>query len=139
MSIYLIEQIERLDNIDVQLGTKVVEVHGNNRLESITTRDRETGVTRRESTPAPSLFIEALPHKNMLGDLVTLSTAGFVLTGPLLFINGKCPVEWTLRKDPYLIETSVPGIFVTGDVRHGVIRRVASAVGQGSTVNGFVH
>jgi thioredoxin reductase (NADPH) len=139
MSRYLIEQIERCANIDVQLGTEVIEVHGNNRLEAITIRDRETSETRRESTPATFMFIGASPHTKMLGDLVELSSAGFVLTGPDLFINGKRPAEWKLRRDPYLMETSVPGIFAAGDVRHGVIRRVASAVGQGSTAISFVH
>jgi thioredoxin reductase (NADPH) len=75
----------------------------------------------------------------MLGDLVQLSSAGFVLTGPDLFIDGKRPTGWKLTRDPYLMETSVPGVFAAGDVRHGVMRRVASAVGQGSTAINFVH
>ena len=139
MSQYLIEQIEECDNIDVQLGTEVVEVHGNNQLEAITIRDRETGETRREPTPATFVFIGAQPHTKMLGDLVELSSAGFILTGPDLFLNGKRAADWKLKRDPYLMETSVPGIFAAGDVRHGVIRRVASAVGQGSTAISFVH
>ena len=139
MSQYLIEQIEECDNIDVQLGTEVVEVHGSNQLEAITIRDRETGETRREPTPATFVFIGAQPHTKMLGDLVELSSAGFILTGPDLFLNGKRAVGWKLKRDPYLMETSVPGIFAAGDVRHGVIRRVASAVGQGSTAISFVH
>jgi thioredoxin reductase (NADPH) len=85
------------------------------------------------------VFIGASPHTEMLGDLVELSTAGFVLTGPDLFVDGKRPSGWKLKRDPYLMETSVPGIFAAGDVRHGVMRRVASAVGQGSTVINFVH
>ena len=139
MSSYLIEQIESRDNIDVQLGTEVVEVHGNDRLEASTIRDRETDETRQESTPAMFVFIGASPYTKMLGDLVELSKAGFVLTGPDLFINGQRPAGWKLKRDPYLMETNVPGIFATGDVRHGVIRRVASAVGQGSTAVSFVH
>lgn len=139
MSRYLIEQIERRDNIDVQLGSEVVEVHGSERLEAITIRDRETGETRREATPAIFLFIGASPHTKMLGDLVALSPAGFVLTGPDLSVNGKPLAEWNLKRDPYLMETSVPGVFAAGDVRHGVIRRVASAVGQGSAAINFVH
>jgi thioredoxin reductase (NADPH) len=75
----------------------------------------------------------------MLGGLVESSSAGFVLTGPDLFVNGYERAEWKLKRDPYLMETSVPGIFAAGDVRHGVIRRVASAVGQGSTAISFVH
>jgi thioredoxin reductase (NADPH) len=139
MSSYLIEQIEGRDNIDVQLGTEVVEVHGKDRLEAITIRDRESGKTRQESTPAMFVFIGASPHTKMLGDLVALSSAGFVLTGPDLYTNGKRPKTWKLKRDPYLMETCVPGIFAAGDVRHGVIRRVASAVGQGSTTISFVH
>jgi thioredoxin reductase (NADPH) len=139
MSRYLIDQIERRDNIDVQLGEEVVEVHGGERLEAITIRHRETGETRREPTPALFVFIGASPHTEMLGDLIELSSAGFVLTGPDLFVNGKRPAGWKPKRDPYLMETSVPGIFAAGDVRHGVMRRVASAVGQGSTAINFVH
>jgi thioredoxin reductase (NADPH) len=139
MSRYLIEQIGGRDNIDVQLGSEVVEVHGSERLEAITIRDRETGETRREATPAIFLFIGASPHTKMLGDLVALSSAGFVLTGPDLFVNSERAAGWKLKRDPYLMETSVPGIFAAGDVRHGVIRRVASAVGQGSAAINFVH
>jgi thioredoxin reductase (NADPH) len=139
MSRYLIEQIERRDNIDVQLGEEVVELHGSERLEAITIRHRKTGETRREATPALFVFIGASPHTEMLGDLVELSSAGFVLTGPDLFVDGKRPTGWKLKRDPYLMETSVPGIFAAGDVRHGVMRRVASAVGQGSTAINFVH
>ena len=139
MSSYLIKQIEGRDNIDVQLGTEVIEVHGKDRLEAITIRDRESGETRQESTPAMFVFIGAAPHTEMLGDLVALSSAGFVLTGPDLYTDGMRPKSWQLKRDPYLMETSVPGIFAAGDVRHGVIRRVASAVGQGSTTISFVH
>ncbi len=139
MSQYLIEQIEGRDNIEVQLGTEIVEVHGKDRLEAITIRDRETGETRQESAAATFVFIGASPHTKMLGDLVELSSAGFILTGPDLYTNGKRPKRWKLKRDPYLMETSVPGIFAAGDVRHGVIRRVASAVGQGSTTISFVH
>lgn len=139
MSRYLIEQIERCDNIDVQLGAEVVEVHGSERLETITIRNRETGETRQERTPAMFVFLGAVPHTKMLGDLVELSPAGFVLTGPDLIVDGKRPTGWKLKRDPFLMETSVPGIFAAGDVRHGVLRRVASAVGQGSAAISFVH
>lgn len=139
MSSYLIEQIGRHDNIDVQLGVEVVEVHGDQRLEEITIRDRDTGETRSHSTPAMFVFIGAKPHTEMLGNLVELSSAGFVLTGPELYVDGEKPAGWRLKRDPFLMETSVPGVFAAGDVRHGVIRRVASAVGQGSTAVSFVH
>ena len=140
MSRYLIQQIEGCDNIDVQLGAEVVEVHGSERLEAITIRRRETGETKREQTPAMFVFTGASPHTKMLGDLVALSPDGFVLTGPDLFVDSEeRRAGWKLKRDPYLMETSVPGIFAAGDVRHGVIRRVASAVGQGSAAINFVH
>jgi thioredoxin reductase (NADPH) len=139
MSRYLIDQIEKRANIHVRLGSEVVEVHGSDRLEAITIRNRETEKTRREETPAMFVFVGALPHTKMLGDLIALSPDGFVLTGPDLFVDGKRPSGWTLKRDPFLMETSVPGIFAAGDVRHGVIRRVASAVGQGSAVISLVH
>jgi len=139
MSRYLIDQIERRDNIDVQLASEVIAVHGSERLEAISIRNRETGETQQKTTPAMFVFIGASPHTELLGDLVELSPAGFVLTGPDLFVNGERPAGWKLKRDPYLMETSVPGIFAAGDVRHGVVRRVASAVGQGSTAISFVH
>jgi thioredoxin reductase (NADPH) len=139
MSRYLIEQIEGRDNIDVQLGDEVVEVHGDERLEAVTIQHRDTRSIRREDTPALFLFIGASPHTEMLGDLVELSAAGFILTGADLLIGGRRPAGWKLKRDPYLMETSVPGIFAAGDARHGVMRRVASAVGQGSTAISFVH
>jgi len=139
MSRYLIDQIERRDNIDVQLASEVIAVHGSERLEAISIRNRETGETQQKTTPAMFVFIGASPHTELLGDLAELSPAGFVLTGPDLFVNGERPAGWKLKRDPYLMETSVPGIFAAGDVRHGVVRRVASAVGQGSTAISFVH
>ncbi len=139
MSRYLIEQIERRDNIDVELGAEIVEVHGGDRLEAITIRNRETGETREQPAPAIFVYIGASPHTEMLGDLIAMSPTGFVLTGPDLSIDGQRPAGWKLKRNPYLMETNVPGIFAAGDVRHGVIRRVASAVGQGSAAISFVH
>ena len=139
MSQYLIEQIEGRDNIDVRLGKEIVEVHGKDGLEAITIRDRETDETRKEKAAATFVFIGASPHTKMLGDLVEMSPAGFIKTGPDLLINGERPAGWKLKRHPYLMETNVPGIFAAGDVRHDVIRRVASAVGQGSGVVSFVH
>ncbi|MDX1404564.1 MAG: FAD-dependent oxidoreductase [Woeseiaceae bacterium] len=139
MSQYLIEQIEACDNIHVRLGTEIAEVHGKERLEALTIRDRDSGKTCREDAAAIFIFIGAKPHTNLLGDLVQMSPAGFILTGQDLFIDGGGPVGWKLERQPFLMETNVPGIFAAGDVRHGVVRRVASAVGQGSTTISFVH
>jgi thioredoxin reductase (NADPH) len=74
-----------------------------------------------------------------VADIVERNEAGFILTGPDLFRNGRGPKNWRLNRDPFLLETSVPGIFAVGDIRQDTIRRVASAVGQGSTAVSFVH
>jgi thioredoxin reductase (NADPH) len=136
MSQYLIEQIEATENIEVLLESEVVEVHGDTTLTAVTYRDNKTGETKTEETPALFLFIGALPYTKLIEGVVDLSEAGFVLTGADF---GGRPKGWPLERDPYSMETSVPGIFAAGDVRQGVIRRVASAVGQGSAVVSLVH
>lgn len=139
MSQYLIDQINDTENIEVLPQTEVIEVHGKNRLEAITFKNSETGETHRKSTTAMFIFIGAVPHTDMAKGVIELSDDGFVLTGPDLYKSGSRPTGWPLKRDPYLMETSVPGIFAAGDVRDGVVRRVASAVGQGSTTVSFVH
>ena len=91
--------------------------------------------------PAQSLFIfiGAAPHTDWLGDRVVRDGRGFIISGSDLSMNGQRPRGWRLERDPYLLETSIPGIFVAGDVRHGSIKRCASAVGEGSIAVQFVH
>jgi thioredoxin reductase (NADPH) len=139
MSHYLIEQIEKTYNIEVWLQTQVVEVHGDARLEAITICRGSS--TAPEKLPASSLFIfiGAQPRTEWLGDLIERDDRGFVLSGPDLLRDGKRPASWTLDRDPGLLETSVPGIFVVGDVRHGSVKRVASGVGEGAVVVQFMH
>jgi thioredoxin reductase (NADPH) len=138
MSQYLIDQIRNTPKIEVLQNTEIVEVHGNDKLEAITYKNTKTGETFNNPTPAIFIFIGAKPHTEMLKDVVNLSDNGFVLTGRDLMTNGKIR-GWSLKRDPYLLETSVPGIFAAGDVVNGVIRRVAIAVGQGSTAVSIVH
>jgi thioredoxin reductase (NADPH) len=138
MSHYLINQIKNTPNIEVLSNTEIVEVHGNDKLEAITYKNTQTGETFKKPTPAIFIFIGAKPHTEMLKDVVNLSDNGFILTGRDLIANKKTK-GWSLKRDPYLLETSVPGIFAAGDVVNGVIRRVAVAVGQGSTAVSLVH
>jgi thioredoxin reductase (NADPH) len=138
MSQYLINQIKNTQNIEVLSNTEIVEVHGNDKLEAITYKNTQSGETIKNSTPAIFIFIGAKPHTEMLKNVVKLSDNGFILTGRDLMTNGKIK-GWSLKRDPYLLETNVPGIFAAGDVVQGVIRRVAIAVGQGSTAVSFVH
>jgi len=102
-------------------------------------KNNDTG--EAETIPAAVLFIfiGAKPYSDFVADVVERNHAGFILTGPDLASNGRPPKNWQLKRDPFLLETSVPGIFAVGDVRQGAIRRVASAVGQGSTAVSFVH
>ena len=139
MSDYLIKQIARTPTISVLTRTTVVEVHGDKQLEAITYHNTDTGEAVRVDTPALFVFIGAVPHSDLVEAVVERNSAGFILTGADLVRDGQRPSGWTLRRDPYLLETSVPGIFAAGDVRQGAVRRVASAVGQGANVINFVH
>ena len=139
MSQYLIDQIEATDNIEVLLRTEVVEAIGNDRLEAITIRNKDTSRTETVPAAAMFLFIGAVPHSDLVAGVVERNPAGFILTGPDLVQNGHRPRSWKLQRDPYLLETSVPGIFAAGDVRQGAVRRVASAVGQGAIAISLIH
>jgi len=139
MSHYLIEQIEKTPNIEVWAKTVVTEVFGESRLTDITIQRISTG--EKEKLPASSLFIfiGAQPRTEWLGDLVERDERGFILSGPDLLRGGQRPKSWTADRDPGLLETNVPGIFVVGDVRHGSVKRVASGVGEGAVVVQFMH
>ncbi len=139
MSQYLIDQIEATPNIRVQTHCQVVEVKGAKNLEALVLLDGQTGET--QTVPATSLFIfiGAVPATDWLEGVVQRDERGFILTGPDLAVSGTRPVHWPLERDPYLLETSTPGIFAVGDVRHGSVKRVASGVGEGSICVQFVH
>jgi thioredoxin reductase (NADPH) len=139
MSQYLVNQIEATANIDVLTRTVVKEVHGLEQLVAITLSDVLSGEEQTVPAAAMFIFIGAVPHTELVAGLVARNSAGFILTGSDLMRDGRRPEGWTLKRDPYLLETSVPGIFAAGDVRQGAIRRVASAVGQGAIAVSFVH
>ena len=139
MSQYLIDQIGATPNIVVRTYTEVAEAHGAERLESLTLRDCRSGATETVPAAALFLFIGALPHSELVAGIVERNEAGFILTGQDLIHDGKKPQGWKLQRDPFPLETSVPGIFAAGDVRHNAVRRVASAVGEGAIAVSLVH
>jgi thioredoxin reductase (NADPH) len=137
MSKYLIDQIAGTSNIEVQTGAEVAEVQGNGRLECIKVRNKQGEIVCAASSLF--IFIGAAPQTNWLPDNIMRDPNGFVLSGPDLQIEGKMPKIWKEDRSPYLLETSTPGIFVAGDVRHGSVKRCASAVGEGSISVQFMH
>jgi len=140
MSRYLIHQINETPNIHVLLNSKVTEVYGENRLESITITNTQTGLIQTVPTSGLYIFIGAVPHTDGVAGLIERDANGFILTGPELMQNGReHPRGWTLNRQPYLLETNVPGIFAVGDVRHGSTKRVAAGVGEGSIAVQLVH
>ena len=140
MSQYLIDQIGETPNIEVWYHVNVAEGDGEEHLEC----------DRRPATPRPArvtnhparslfIFIGAQPRTDWLAGVVERDDRGFILTGPRPDARRQAPAGWKLDRDPYLLETSVPGIFVAGDVRHGSVKRVASGVGEGSIAISFIH
>jgi thioredoxin reductase (NADPH) len=140
MSHYLIHQIHETSNIHVLLNSKVTEVRGENKLEFITIANDQTGQLQTFPSHGLYIFIGAVPHTDVLVGLIERDANGFILTGPDLIHNGhKYPQGWTLDRQPFLLETNIPGIFAAGDVRHGSMKRVAASVGEGSIAVQLVH
>ena len=139
MSQYLVDRIIDAENIRARLCTQVVGVHGEHNLESITIRDADTNKEETLHARALFIFIGAEPLTDWAAAAVQRDKYGFILTGPDLMGEGKHPKGWQLDRDPYWLETNVPGVFVAGDVRQNSIKRVASAVGEGAMAVAFVH
>jgi thioredoxin reductase (NADPH) len=139
MSRYLVDRILDTPNIEVVPHVEVAEARGDSALESVLLRNVESGEESTLEAAAMFIFIGTTPHTAMLGGFVELDDRGFVLTGPDLPRVGGRPRGWTLDRDPFAFETSVPGVFAAGDVRSGANRRVAAAVGEGSAAIYSVH
>jgi thioredoxin reductase (NADPH) len=139
MSQYLISQIAAIDNIEVHVCTEVVAGSGAEHLESLVLRDLNTGQDRTVASQWLFVFIGAEPRTDWLDGVVVRDSRGFVLTGTDLVSEGRRPPGWSLPRDPYLLESSVPGVFAAGDVRSESVKRVASAVGEGAMAVSLVH
>jgi thioredoxin reductase (NADPH) len=139
MSQYLIDEIKKTPNIHVETRARVVEVHGDQRLEAISVHCGDTNQAERIAASSLFVFIGAEPNTNWLSGVLERDERGFILTGGDLLREGKHPKGWPLERNPFLLETSVPGIFAAGDIRHGSVKRVASGVGEGSIAVQFIH
>lgn len=139
MSEYLITELAHTPNVTVRLGVELIGGGGDDRLERVTVRDRASGATEEIETAALFVLIGAEPKTEWLDGVVERSSGGYVLTGMDLLRHGESPEGWPLRRQPLLLETSIPGVFAAGDVREGSVKRVASATGEGATAIQLVH
>jgi thioredoxin reductase (NADPH) len=139
MSHYLIKQLDGIDNIVVRTSTLVGAAHGTEHLERLTLCDRSSGQGDTVVAGSLFIFIGAAPRTEWLGEAVRRDSRGFVLTGPDLLIDGRRPPGWPVERDPYYLESSVPGVLVAGDARAESVKRVASAVGEGAMAVTLVH
>ena len=139
MSQYLVDQIYNNEKIEVRTGNSVLEAIGNEKLEKIRIVDIQTGMEEELPAAALFIFIGAVPHTDMVSKVIECNHSGFIQTGRNLIRDGKYTNKWLEKRDPFLLETSVPGIFAVGDVREGAVRRVASAVGEGAIAVSMVH
>lgn len=135
MSYYLIEQLKAKSNIHVETNIQVVDAHGEECLDAITVADSATGERTRRATSALFILIGATADTGWLPETIERNQQGFIVTGPGARKDG----AWPLERDPFLLETTVPGIFAVGDVRAGSVKRVAAGVGEGSMAISFVH
>lgn len=128
---YLVQEIKRLSNVEVRFQCEAIDGKGRTRLEDLTVKHHSTGQTETLPVSAFFVMIGALPHTEWLSDLVQRDKHGFILTG--------LDVDQPSRRLPSRFETSLPGVFAAGDVRHASVKRVASAVGEGSVALHFIH
>jgi thioredoxin reductase (NADPH) len=139
MSQYLIDQIKERPNIQIWPNASVTEAHGETHLEEVSFLCSDSNKIERVKATSMFIFIGASPRTDWLAGIVERDEHGFILTGPDLIRDGQRPKGWKLDRDPFLLETNLPGLFAVGDVRHGSVKRVASGVGEGSVAVQFIH
>jgi thioredoxin reductase (NADPH) len=140
MSQYLADRIRTTPNIEVLLRTEVVALDGDRVLRAVTLRNNQTGEKWIVETCWLFLCLGGVPHTEWAAEVgIVRDDAGYLVTGPDLLRNGDRPPNWPLNRDPYYLETNVPGVFAAGDVRHGSVKRCATAVGEGAMAVTFVH
>src|SRR5690606_6021442 len=139
MSQYLVAQIEQTPTIEVRVRTVASDLLGDARLEAITVCDLDSNQAETLPAAAVFVFIGAAPYTAWLTDTVAADQQGYLFTGADLGKAGALPASWNLEREPYWLETSVPGVFAAGDVRHRSVKRIASAVGEGAMALQFVH
>jgi thioredoxin reductase (NADPH) len=139
MSRYLVRRIEETPTIMLRPRTEIVALEGNDHLESVRWRNRETEQTDEHKIRHVFVMTGAAPNTGWLGGCIALDAKGFIKTGPALSPEDLRAAHWPLARQPYLLETSLAGVFAVGDVRGGSVKRVASAVGEGSIAISLVH
>jgi thioredoxin reductase (NADPH) len=140
LSQYLLDRISAAQNVEVLTRTEVTGLDGDQFLQEITLTDCETGQQRRAKTHWLFVCIGGVPQTQWATEVgMVCDEGGYLVTGPDLLRGGQPPVGWPLERDPYYLETNKPGLFAAGDVRHGSVKRVASAVGEGAMAVAFVH
>lgn len=140
VSQYLVDRIHSSPSVNVLLRTEVVAIQGDTILRSITLKDKQSGKEWTVETNWLFLCLGGVPHTQWAQEVgIMRDEAGYLVTGPDLVKNGQRPANWTLDRAPYYMETNIPGVFAAGDVRHGSVKRCASAVGEGAMAVTFVH
>ena len=135
---YLVEAMNENKKLEILVNTDLLEVKGSNTLEQIVLKNTKSGESKTLDASALFVFIGVQPQSKIVSDLVMCSGKGYIFTGPDLIVDKKPPQGWTLERDPFLLETSIPGIFAAGDVRYGTNHRVASAVGEGAIAHALI-
>jgi thioredoxin reductase (NADPH) len=140
LSEYLVDRIRSSPNIEVLPNTEVTALHGRGVLNAVTLTNNKTGQAQTVDTHWLFLCLGGAPHTDWAAKVgISRDDEGYLLTGPDLCRDGRFPQSWPLKRDPFYLETSMPGLFAAGDVRHGSVKRCASAVGEGAMAVTFVH